>query len=90
MFWVRIAKGGRRSEEDRKSGEVLRLLQSGARATDVAKQLCIGRRSVYRIIEAAKGESEEHFSIRQARHPRIRRWAEISLTALFKFAEQAP
>ena len=58
MFWVRIAKGGRRSEEDRKSGEVLSLLQSGVRATDVAKQLCIGRRSVYRIIEAAKGESK--------------------------------
>ena len=28
--------------------------QSGVRATDVAKQLGIGRRSVYRIIEASK------------------------------------
>jgi DNA invertase Pin-like site-specific DNA recombinase len=45
---------GRAPTARAKSGEVLSLLQSGARATDVAKQLGIGRRSVYRIIEAAK------------------------------------
>jgi DNA invertase Pin-like site-specific DNA recombinase len=37
-----------------KSDEVLRLLQSGVRPTDVAKQLGIGRRSVYRIVDGAK------------------------------------
>ena len=45
---------GRAPTARAKSGEVLSLLQSGVRATDVAKQLRIGRRSVYRIIEAAK------------------------------------
>ena len=45
---------GRAPTARAKSGEVLGLLQSGVRATDVAKQLGIGRRSVYRIIEAAK------------------------------------
>ncbi len=45
---------GRAPTARAKSGEVLSLLQSGIRATDVAKQLGIGRRSVYRIIEAAK------------------------------------
>ncbi len=45
---------GRAPTARAKSGEVLSLLQSGVRATDVAKQLGIGRRSVYRIIEAAK------------------------------------
>ena len=45
---------GRAPTARAKSGEVLSLLQSGVRATDVAKQLGIGRRSVYRIIEAAQ------------------------------------
>ena len=45
---------GRAPTARAKSAEVLQLLKSGARATDVAKQLGIGRRSVYRIMEAAK------------------------------------
>ena len=45
---------GRAPTARAKSGEVLSLLQSGVRATDVAKQLGIGRRSVYRIVDAAK------------------------------------
>ena len=45
---------GRAPTARAKSGEALSLLLSGVRATDVAKQLGIGRRSVYRIIEAAK------------------------------------
>ncbi len=45
---------GRAPTARAKSGEVLSLLRSGVRATDVAKQLGIGRRSVYRIIEATK------------------------------------
>ena len=45
---------GRAPTARAKSDEVLRLLGSGVRATDVAKQLGIGRRSVYRIVEAAK------------------------------------
>ena len=46
---------GRAPTARAKSDDVLRLLKSGVRATDVAKQLNIGRRSVYRIVEAAKG-----------------------------------
>lgn len=46
---------GRAPTARAKSDDVLRLLKSGVRATDVAKQLGIGRRSVYRIVEAAKG-----------------------------------
>ena len=45
---------GRAPTARAKSGEVLRLLESGVRATDVAKQLGIGRRSVYRILGQAK------------------------------------
>lgn len=45
---------GRAPTARAKSEDVLRLLKSGVRATDVAKQLGIGRRSVYRIVEAAK------------------------------------
>ena len=46
---------GRAPTARAKSDEVLRLLQSGVRPTDVAKQVGIARRSVYRIVEAAKG-----------------------------------
>ena len=45
---------GRAPTARAKTNDVLRLLKSGVRATDVAKQLGIGRRSVYRIVEAAK------------------------------------
>ena len=45
---------GRAPTARAKSSEVLSLLQSGVRATDVAKRLGIGRRSVYRVIEVAK------------------------------------
>jgi DNA invertase Pin-like site-specific DNA recombinase len=48
---------GRAPTARAKSGEVLSLLQSGVRATEVAKQLGIGRRSVYRIIEAAAAKA---------------------------------
>ena len=45
---------GRAPTARAKSDEVLRLLEGGVRATDVAKQLGIGRRSGYRILDAAK------------------------------------
>ena len=45
---------GRAPTARAKSDEVLRLLKSGVRATDVAKQVGIARRSVYRIVAAAK------------------------------------
>lgn len=45
---------GRAPTARAKSDEVLRLLNSGVRPTDVAKQVGIARRSVYRIVEAAK------------------------------------
>jgi DNA invertase Pin-like site-specific DNA recombinase len=45
---------GRAPTARAKSEEVLKLLSSGVKATDVAKQLGIARRSVYRIVEAAR------------------------------------
>jgi DNA invertase Pin-like site-specific DNA recombinase len=39
-----------------KANEALTLLKSGIGATDVARQLGIGRANVYRIIEDAKAE----------------------------------
>jgi DNA invertase Pin-like site-specific DNA recombinase len=39
-----------------KAGEALMLLKGGMGATEVARQLGIGRASVYRIIEAATAE----------------------------------
>ena len=51
---------GRAPTARRKADEVLRLLKEGVRATDVAKRLGIGRRSVYRILDDA-----------QKTHPRL-------------------
>lgn len=45
---------GRASTAMAKSEEAMALLKSGVGATDVAKQLDISRRSVYRIIEDSK------------------------------------
>jgi DNA invertase Pin-like site-specific DNA recombinase len=45
---------GRAPTARAKAGEVVKLLADGVRATDVAKQLGIGRRSVYRIIDSRK------------------------------------
>lgn len=45
---------GRAPTARAKSDEVLRLLSDGCRPTEIAKQLRIGRRSVYRIAEDAK------------------------------------
>ena len=44
---------GRKPTARAKSEEVLELLASGMRATDVARTMGIGRRSVYRIKERA-------------------------------------
>ena len=46
---------GRAPTARAKSDEVLRLLSSGVRPTDVARQVGIARRSVYRIVEDARG-----------------------------------
>ena len=48
---------GRAPTARAKADEVLRLLREGVRATDVAKRLGIGRRSVYRILEDARTTS---------------------------------
>ena len=48
---------GRAPTARAKADEVLRLLREGVRATDVAKRLGIGRRSVYRILEDARATS---------------------------------
>jgi DNA invertase Pin-like site-specific DNA recombinase len=45
---------GRKPTAREKSEDALTLLKSGVGATDVARQLVISRRSVYRIVEAAK------------------------------------
>jgi DNA invertase Pin-like site-specific DNA recombinase len=42
---------GRAPTARAKADEVMRLLAAGTRPTDIAKQLGIARRSVYRIIE---------------------------------------
>lgn len=47
---------GRKPTAREKSEDALTLLKSGVGATDVAKQLGISRRSVYRIIEDATAE----------------------------------
>lgn len=47
---------GRKPTAREKSADALTLLKSGIGATDVAKQLGISRRSVYRIIEDAAAE----------------------------------
>jgi DNA invertase Pin-like site-specific DNA recombinase len=47
---------GRKPTARAKSGEALALLNGGMRATDVARQLGIGRRSVYRILDDAARE----------------------------------
>jgi DNA invertase Pin-like site-specific DNA recombinase len=44
---------GRAPTARAKSAEVIKLIDAGMRPTDVAKQLGIGRRSVYRIMEQA-------------------------------------
>ena len=48
---------GRAPTARAKTDDVLRLLKEGVRATDVAKRLGIGRRSVYRILEDARATS---------------------------------
>ena len=49
---------GRAPTARAKADDVLRLLREGVRATDVAKRLGIGRRSVYRIFEDAQKVQE--------------------------------
>jgi DNA invertase Pin-like site-specific DNA recombinase len=49
---------GRAPTARAKSAEVMKLLAAGAKPTDVAKQLGIGRRSVYRIKEAVAVDSQ--------------------------------
>ena len=49
---------GRAPTARAKTDDVLRLLKEGVRATDVAKRLGIGRRSVYRIIGDAQKTRE--------------------------------
>ena len=48
---------GRAPTARAKANEVLSLLREGVRATDVAKRLGLGRRSVYRILEDAREPS---------------------------------
>ena len=50
---------GRAPTARAKTDDVLRLLKEGVRATDVARRLGIGRRSVYRILEDAKAPAVE-------------------------------
>ena len=49
---------GRAPTARAKANEVLRLLKEGVRASDVAKRLGIGRRSVYRILGDAQKTRE--------------------------------
>lgn len=49
---------GRKATARAKTEEVLKLLAEGAKPTDIAQQLGIGRRSVYRIKGDAAGEGD--------------------------------